>query len=187
MTSSFRRPRKRPASYQRLVTSPASSRLPSPKASPAASATAPRISVNAAVTISSETPTCCSAMNTAIRITTLLASFATIGTPDTVPADARIRARTNSPVIRPRITITIAAMSVGRNPRMRPNISLMLSSPSAALASRITTSITSQKMRFAAARTGSSREPVRVTTSSSPRSCARRLKSTCLRVRSAQR
>ena len=56
----------------------------------------------------------------------------------------------------------------------------MLSSPSAVLASRITTSITSQKISFASARTGSSREPVRPTTSSSPPAAAIRLKSILL-------
>ena len=58
-----------------------------------------------------------------------------------------------------------------------PNISLMLSSPSAVLASRITTSMTSQKISLASARTGSRREPVRPTTSSRPPALAMRLKS----------
>ncbi len=49
------------------------------------------MSVNAAVTISSATPTCCSAMKIAITTTAPLAIFATVGTPDTLPAEARIR------------------------------------------------------------------------------------------------
>ena len=80
----------------------------------------------------------------------------------------------------PRITITIAAMSVGMKESIIPNIWLMLSRPSAVLASRITTSITSQKISLASARTGSSREPVRPTTSSSPPAAAIRLKSSSL-------
>ena len=73
------------------------------------------------------------------------------------------------------------------NDSIIPNIWLMLSRPSAVLASRMTTSITSQKMSLARARTGSSREPVRPTTSSSPPAAAIRLKSTRFSVSSAQR
>jgi hypothetical protein len=90
-------------------------------------------------------------------------------------------------MIIPRITITMAAMSVGMNESIIPNIWLMLSSPSAVLASRMTTNMTSQKISLARARTGSSREPVRPTTSSSPPAAATRLKSRRLRVSSAQR
>ena len=83
--------------------------------------------------------------------------------------------------------MTIPAMSVGMKPSIVPNIWLMLSSPSAVLASRITTSMTSQKISLASARTGSSREPVRPTTSSRPPAAAMRLKSSRLSVSSAQR
>ena len=83
--------------------------------------------------------------------------------------------------------MTIPAMSVGMKASIVPNIWLMLSSPSAVLASRITTSITSQKISLASARTGSSREPVRPTTSSRPPAAAMRLKSSRLSVSSAQR
>jgi len=126
-------------------------------------------------------------MNSAMTMTAPLAIFATVGTPATPPAEARIRPRTNSPRIMPRIMITIAAMSVGMNASIIPNIWLMLSSPSAVLASRITTSITSQKTSLARARTGSSLEPVRPTTSSRPPAAAIRLKSTFLSVSSAHR
>ena len=78
--------------------------------------------MNAAVTISSATPTCCSAMKIAITTTAPFAILATVGTPDTLPADARITPRTNSPRIMPRITMTIPAMSVGMKASIVPNI-----------------------------------------------------------------
>ena len=126
-------------------------------------------------------------MNAAMSTTTHLATRATVGTPATRPADATITARRNSPTIMPRMTITLPAMSVGRNASICPNIALMLSRPRAALASRITTSITSQKRRRPAACTGSSREPVRLTNSSRPCSLATRLKSSRDSVASVQR
>ncbi len=98
-------------------------------------------------------------MNTAITTTEPLAALASTGTPSTPPAEARISPRTNSPITRPRMTITMALISVGMNAIMIPNIRLMLSSPSAADASRITISITSQNSSLPTVCTGSSPPP----------------------------
>ena len=153
--SPFRLSRRLPSSYHLRVISPASSRFPSPKANPAARAIAPRIRIKADVTISSATPTCCSAMKMAITMTADFASLARIGTPATCPAEATIKPRTNSPTMMPSTTITMPAINVGINDNIIPNISLILSRPSAALARRMTTSITSQNMSLPTAWTGS--------------------------------
>ena len=63
--------------------------------------------------MSAATPICCSAMNTEIVTITALATAASVGTPSTAPADARISARTNSPSTRPSTMTMIAANTLG--------------------------------------------------------------------------
>ena len=54
-------------------------------------------------------------MKMAITTTAAFVTLASVGTPSTVPAEARISPRRNSPTTIPRITITIALISVGMN------------------------------------------------------------------------
>src|SRR5215213_1259572 len=68
-------------SYQARVTSPASSRLPSPNDSASASATAPKRIANAVTTISFAMPSCCSAMKIASTMTPQRPTRASVGPP----------------------------------------------------------------------------------------------------------
>ena len=154
--------------YHSRVTSPASSRLPSPKERASASATAPNRMAKAVVTMSEAIPSSCSAMNTASTTTIHRPTRASVGPPCTPPAEAMISPPVNRPNTMPTIRITMADMSDGMYPTSSAKTDASDSMPNALAATMITANITNQKSSLPMTRVGLKCEPVRSTASSTP-------------------